>query len=96
MKILDLPEFETVRRRIELAKKEDARFCFMAEYLFCARISEVVGLRHPSDITTTARGITGKAAKKTVPIVFLGDLRTCAYYLLHELFYLCRSKDHSL
>jgi hypothetical protein len=38
----------------------------MAEYLFCARISEIVGKRYPSDITTKARGITGFDAKQHV------------------------------
>jgi len=63
---LELPEVETVRKRIELATKREAKFCFMAEYLFCARISEIVGRKCFSDVTTEARGITGKDAKQIV------------------------------
>lgn len=63
---LKLPEFQTIRERIENAKDEEAKFCFMAEYLFCARISEIIGRKSPSDVTTTARGITGNDARQTV------------------------------
>jgi len=63
---LKLPEFQTVRNRITRTKDQEAKFCFMAEYLFCARISEIVGRKSPSDVTTTARGITGEDAKQTI------------------------------
>ena len=63
---MDLPEVKIVRHRIELAKKPEAKYCFMAEYLLCARISEIVSKRCPSDITTTPRGLTGKDVKQTV------------------------------
>ena len=63
---MDLPEVMTIRRRIELAQKREAKFCFMAEYLFCARISEIIGCKCPSDVSTEARGITGQDAKQTV------------------------------
>lgn len=63
---LELPAVETVRHRIELTYEKEAKFCLMAEYLFCARISEVIGRKCPSDVTTTPRGLTGKDAKQTV------------------------------
>jgi integrase len=63
---LELPEVETVRKRIESAAKEEAKFCFMAEYLFCARISEIIGRKCPSDRSTTARGITGRDVNQAV------------------------------
>lgn len=65
-KMKDLPHFDLVRQRIAKVKDEETKFCFMAEYLFCARISEIVGRCSPSDITTEARGITGKDAKQTI------------------------------
>ena len=63
--IQDLPPFDTIRQRIEKTREEETRFCFMAEYLFCARVSEVIGRCSPSDVTTEARGITGKDAYTT-------------------------------
>lgn len=63
---MDLPEFKTVRRRIETATKDEVKYCFMAEYLFCARISEIIGRKCPSDLTTEARGIKGKDAQQTI------------------------------
>jgi len=66
IQVLELPEVETVRRRIELARKPEAKFCFMAEYLFCARISEIIGRKCPSDKSTTARGITGRDITQAV------------------------------
>ena len=62
----DLPPFATIRQRIESTKEEETKFCFMAEYLFCARISEIIGRCSPSDVTTEARGICGKDAKQTI------------------------------
>lgn len=63
---MELPKVETIRQRIELAQEKEAKFCFMAEYLFCARISEIIGRKCPSDLTTTPRGITGKDVTQTV------------------------------
>lgn len=63
---MELPEVEIVRHRIELTYEKEAKFCLMAEYLFCARISEVIGRKCPSDVTTTPRGLTGKDAKQQV------------------------------
>jgi hypothetical protein len=64
--VVELPKVETVRHRIELAQKLEAKFCFMAEYLFCARISEIIGRKCPSDTSTTPRGITGRDVKQAV------------------------------
>jgi integrase len=63
---LDLPEVETIRRRIQLAKPKEAKYCLMIEYLCCARISEIIGEKCPSDATTNARGISGQDIKQTV------------------------------
>ncbi len=63
---LTLPEVKTVRKRIEAATKEEARFCLMAAYLFCARASEVVGATNHYDLAhyqTVARGPSGSDVK---------------------------------
>jgi hypothetical protein len=65
-RLKDLPEVNLIRQRIDSIKDEQLRFCFMAEYLFCARISEIIGRVSPSDITTEARGITGGDVKQTL------------------------------
>jgi hypothetical protein len=62
---MELPKVETIRNRIELTQSPEAKFCLMAEYLFCARISEIIGRKCPSDLTTTPRGITGKDVQQT-------------------------------
>ncbi len=63
---LTLPEVETVRKRIDAAPKEEAKFCLMAAYLFCARASEIIGATNRYDIAhnqTVARGPTGQDVK---------------------------------
>jgi uncharacterized protein YbdZ (MbtH family) len=49
---------EIARQRIARVARTDMRLCLMACYLFCARISEVVGESSPKD-RTVARGPTG-------------------------------------
>jgi len=74
---LTLPEVETVRKRIESAKKEEAKFCLMAAYLFCARASEIIGATNRYDLKhnqTVARGPTGKDVK--LETFELGDIKT--------------------
>ena len=73
---LTLPEVETVRNRIESATKEEAKFCLMAAYLFCARASEIIGATNRYDIAhnqTVARGPTGQDVKRE--IFELGDIK---------------------
>ena len=49
-----------VRKRIAQTYPEEARYCLMSAYLFCARVSEVVGRICPSDrVNTEARGPKG-------------------------------------
>ena len=56
---MQLPSVETIRERISKTKQPEAKYCLMSAYLFCARISEVIGQTCPSDMTkTTARGPT--------------------------------------
>ena len=58
---MSLPSVETVRKRIQKAHPEEAKYCLMTAYLFCGRVSEVIGRICPSDThKTTARGPTGK------------------------------------
>ena len=38
----------------------------MLEYLSCARISEIIAKKCPSDKTTTARGPTGRDVKRAI------------------------------
>ena len=76
---LILPEVESVRERIENAQSEEAKFCLMAAYLFCARVSEIVGATNRYDVShnqTVARGPTGKDVK--LEIFELGDIKTDA------------------
>jgi len=64
-----LPEVETVRRRIESAAKEEAKFCLMAAYLFCARASEIIGATNRYDVAhnqTVLGDIKAEAAIFTV------------------------------
>ncbi len=66
-KKLELPSVKTVRKRIEQAYPEEAKYCFMAGYLFCARISEIVGRTYPSDLQKTlARGPKGSEVRTDV------------------------------
>ena len=77
MEDLILPEVETVRKRIETATKQDAKFCLMAAYLFCARASEIIGTTNRYDVVhnqTVARGPTGKDVK--LETFELGDIKT--------------------
>lgn len=70
----ELPEVETIRKRIESAPKKEAKFCLMTAYLFCARVSEVIGKTSPSDLAKTqARGPTGKDVK--LDVFELGPLK---------------------
>jgi hypothetical protein len=79
MEDLTLPEVSTVRSRIETAQTEEAKFCLMAAYLFCARASEIIGATNRYDIAhnqTVARGPTGQDVKL---VAFeLGDIKTDA------------------
>lgn len=61
--ILELPTVNVVRSRIENCLADDIRLCFKCAYLFCGRISEIVGHASPSD-TTVARGFKGTDARK--------------------------------
>lgn len=56
---MSLPNVEVVRGQIENVRREDVRFCLMATYLFCGRISEVVGRATLGDKETTPRGPKG-------------------------------------
>jgi integrase len=57
---MSLPPVTEIRKRIQVAKPDEAKFSLMAAYLFCARVSEIVGYDYPSDNKyTTARGPTG-------------------------------------
>lgn len=76
---LTLPEVETVRKRIETATKEEAKFCLMAAYLFCARASEIIGKTNCYDLAnsqTIARGPTGQDVK--LETFELGEIKTDA------------------
>jgi hypothetical protein len=54
-----LPDYDEVRKRIESVEFDMMKYCFMATYLFAARISEVVAYRNPHDSHTTPRGPKG-------------------------------------
>ena len=74
---LILPEVDSIRKRIEMAPKKEAKFCLMAAYLFCARVSEIIGITNRYDETnnqTIARGPTGKDVK--IVTFKLGDIKT--------------------
>ena len=77
MEDLTLPEVETVRKRIYAASKEEAKYCLMAAYLFCARASEIIGTTNNYDVAhnlTVARGPTGQDVK--LETFVLGDIKT--------------------
>ena len=77
MEDLALPEVETVRKRIESINKKEAKFCLMAAYLFCARVSEIGGSTNKYDIRnkqTIARGPTGNDVK--LETFELGEIKT--------------------
>jgi hypothetical protein len=79
MEDLVLPEVETVRKRIETCSKEEAKFCLMAAYLFCARASEIVGETNRYDIShnqTLARGPNGNDVR--LEKFVLGDIESKA------------------
>ena len=79
MEDLALPEVETVRKRIEIATKKEAKFCLMAAYLFCARASEIVGATNKYDVKnnqTIARGPSGNDVK--LETFEMGDIKTQA------------------
>lgn len=59
---MSLPSVEIIRKRIEETAAEDFRLCYMSEYLFAARISEVAGAMSPGD-SSTLYGIKGSDAK---------------------------------
>lgn len=64
MKSLSLPNPDLVRQRIESVNREDIRYCLMTCYLYAGRISEVVGIKYPSNHKTTARGPHGSDVAK--------------------------------
>jgi hypothetical protein len=77
MEDLALPEVETVRQRIEMAAKKEAKFCLMAAYLFCARASEIIGATNSYDVShnqTLARGPSGQDVKRET--FEIGDIKT--------------------
>jgi integrase len=63
---LSLPNPDIVRQRIESVNQDDIRFCLMTCYLYAGRISEVVGVKYPSDTKTEARGPRGSDVVKDV------------------------------
>ena len=70
----NMPPVDSIRKRIESVDTEEARFCLMAEYLLCARISEIVGITSPSDLgKTLARGPKGTEVK--LDVFELGPIR---------------------
>jgi len=70
----ELPKVSTIRERIKATPKKEAKYCLMAAYLFCGRVSEIIGNTSPSDLAKTkARGPTGKDVKLTT--FELGPLR---------------------
>jgi len=71
---LELPPVETIRERIQNTPTKEAKYCLMSAYLFCARVSEIIGRTCPSDLgKTIARGPTGKDV--TVDVFELGDIK---------------------
>jgi hypothetical protein len=74
---LTLPEVDTVRKRIETAAGNEAKFCLMAAYLFCARASEIVGATNRYDVAhnqTIARGPSGNDVK--LETFEMGEIKT--------------------
>lgn len=61
-----------IRQRIESVEQEDIRFCLETCYLYAGRISEVVGVKYPSDTKTVARGPHGSDVTKDF---YMADLR---------------------
>jgi len=61
---MSLPNPDLVRQRVESVASEPIRFCLMTCYLYAGRISEVVGVKYPSNHKTTARGPHGSDAIK--------------------------------
>ena len=55
----EIPDVNIIRKRIQMASPKEAKYSLMAAYLFCARVSEIVGTKCPSDVGTTPRGVTG-------------------------------------
>jgi len=55
----EIPDVNIIRNRIRKASPEQAKYSLMSAYLFCARVSEIVGTKCPSDIGTTPRGVKG-------------------------------------
>jgi len=60
---MDLPTVDVVRERIEKCSEESIRLCLMSAYLFCGRVSEVIGKASLGD-TTVARGPKGSDARE--------------------------------
>lgn len=70
---MQLPPVDLVRKRIEKTKPDEAKYSLMAAYLFCARISEVIGRTCPSDLVKTkARG--PKGGDVSVDTYTIGDV----------------------
>lgn len=64
---MSLPAIKSVRERIEQAEPKETKYCFMASYLFCARISEIIGRTSPSDLKKTrARGPKGSDVRTDI------------------------------
>ena len=58
---MQLPPVDLIRKRIQTTRPDEAKYSLMAAYLFCARISEVIGRTCPSDLgKTIARGPQAK------------------------------------
>lgn len=79
----DLPSVNIIRKRILTAKPDEAKYSLMSAYLFCARVSEIVGRICPSDSAkTTARGPTGNSYE--IHEYDLGPIQTeAAVFTLH-------------
>lgn len=57
---MSFPEVDEIRKRIQKTRPDEAKYCLMATYLFCARISEIISITVPSDVGhTIARKIKG-------------------------------------
>jgi len=65
---MSLPSINVFRERVESVVKEDIRYCLMATYAYCGRISEVVAEAYTCD-NTIARGPRGTDVRlDTYPI----------------------------
>lgn len=60
------PEVSEIRTLIQKAKPAEAKYLLMAEYLFCARVSELVSKKYLSDVSTTPRSLKGNSIRQEV------------------------------